>query len=71
MNLIPTLENPSLPKEITIGWDTIQKYKTNKLPFIDAHFLVQTISEKRKNEHYSTRKLFGNLIDYLICPQTS
>ena len=65
MNLIPTLENPFLPKEITIGWDTIQKYKTNKLPFLDAHFVEQTFSEKRKNEHYSARKLFGNLVDHL------
>jgi phosphopantetheinyl transferase len=71
VNLIPTLQNPFLPKEITIGWDTIQKYKANKLPFIDAHFLDQTISEKRKNEHYSGRKLFGNLVDYLDLPASS
>ena len=71
MNLIPTLENPSLPKEITMGWHTIQKYKTNKLPFLDAYFLDQTISEKRKNEHYSARKLFGNLVDYLDLPANS
>ena len=71
MNIIPTHEIPSLPNELIIGWEKIQNFESTELPFINNHFLKQNPNFKRKNEHYTSRKLFGNLLFLLDLPTDS
>ena len=71
MNLIPTHQVPSLPADIILAWDTIQECGSGSLPFVDAKFMQVSTNNKRKNEHYAARKLFGNLVRVLKLPTNS
>lgn len=65
MNLITTHEVPSFPKDVLIGWSPLKPYESEQLPFIDSEFIRDNDSSKRRGEHYSSRKLFGEMLNTL------
>ncbi len=68
VNLIPTHEVPSLPTDFLIGWEELQEYHDIDIPFIDKEFIESNPSEKRRNEYYSSRKLFTALLNEMKLP---
>ena len=62
LNLITNIDNSEIPSDLFVGWDKIEDYTSNDQAFIDEQFLAQQPNQKRKNEHYSSRKLFAELL---------
>jgi phosphopantetheinyl transferase len=65
VNLIPLDEVPALPNDLLIGWDKISDHDVTALNFLDKEFLEKDLSENRRKEHVSSRKLFSDLLGEL------
>ncbi len=63
MNLILPDEVPHLPDDVIIGWSMLESFQVNEARFIDQDFIQNNSSRKRRDEHYSSRLLFENLLN--------